>query len=96
VDDKEKRTLKKVGKVIAFFLDDWMNSDDRRLVVEKWVGVIGRLRSAEQSNMLAALSVTGAQNLTATKISNVLAKVNLYLEANVVGVAVDDSDDDSQ
>jgi hypothetical protein len=46
--------------------------------------------------MLAALSVTGAQNLTATKISNVLAKVNSYLRDNVVGVAIDESDDESQ
>lgn len=96
VDDKEKRTLKKVGKVLAFFLDDWMRSEDKSAILEKWVGVIGRLRSSERTNMLATLSTTGAQNLTATKISTVLEKVNRYLTENVVGVSVDDSDDESQ
>lgn len=95
-DDKSKRTLKKVGKVIAFFVTDWLQSESKTKIIEKWVSVIGRLRGSKAGDMLAALSTTGAQNLTSQKISIILDKVNEHLERGVVYSDLDESDGESQ
>lgn len=96
--DKEKKELKKVGKILAFFFHDWFTSNRNRNVIAKWVAVIGKLRGSEQERkeMKAALSTTGAQNLTSKKVETVLRQVNNYIENNITYTAGDDSDDDSQ
>lgn len=95
---KELRSYKKIGFVNAFFLADWMFADaaTKPTIITKWVGVIGRLRSDAdtQRNMRSALHTTGAQNLTAKKIDEVIDQVNKYLEKDEVD-EVDDSDDES-
>ncbi len=98
-DDQSKQSLKKVGKVLAFFVADWLETTtnkEERSVTEKWVGIIGKLRGSpeEQKLMNAALSVTGAQNLTSEKIKKVIAQVNDYLENNIAAVAAEDYLDD--
>jgi len=96
--DKEKKELKKVGKIIAFFFHDWFTSNRNRNVIAKWVGIIGKLRGSDQERkeMKAALSTTGAQNLTSKKVETVLRQVNNYLENNITYTADDESDDESQ
>ena len=95
VGPKEKATFKKVGKVSAFFLGEWIPSNNKDNVIEKWVGIIGRLRGVNAGAMAGALSTTGAQNLTAEKIAKVLEQVNNYLEHNIVANAESvDSDDE--
>jgi hypothetical protein len=94
---KEKKQLMKVAKVTAFFLHDWFTMGEP--AIEKWVGVIGRLRSADTKvNMSLALSTVGAQNLTNTKVTTVMRQVNYYLDTGRVLYpgAVVDEDDDSQ
>lgn len=92
---RELKTLKKIPKITAFFLEDWFTiGEDAH---DKWVDIIGRLRNAgTKVKMSAALSTTGAQNLTATKVSTVMRQVNYYLETGQLltpGNAVDDDDD---
>ncbi len=98
---KEKKSLKKVGKVAAFFLHEWMESEDRRAVHDKWVQIIGRLRgdAAVRIPMASALSTKGAQNLTATRISETLAQVNAYLAHGIAAPALveeEEYDSDSE
>jgi len=92
----EQRAYKKVGRVAAFFFAEWMPSQDKGAVHAKWLGVIGRLRgSTEDAAMMsAALRTTGAQNLTAAKVEQVLRQVNEFL-AGVPIVLRDDDDSDS-
>jgi hypothetical protein len=94
--DKGKQSLKKVGKLIAFFFGDWIESTNKEQTIEKWVDIIGRLRGADSGKMSAALSTKGAQNLTAKKIAMVLDNVKNYLENNTIHVTDDGSDDESQ
>lgn len=96
--DKEKKELKKVGKILAFFFHDWFTSNRNRNVIAKWVAIIGKLRGSERerADMKAALSTSGAQNLTSLKVETVLRQVNNYIENNITYAAGDDSDDDSQ
>lgn len=93
----EKKRLKKVGRFAAFFLTDFLASPNEAAVA-KWVEVIGRLRGNEQmrAEMTAALTTTGAQNLTAGKIARVLESVNAYLGGAAVEhrVDLDEEDDD--
>lgn len=98
---KEKKALKKVGRLAAFFFADWMSAEDggRRAVHDKWVSVIGRLRGEEEvkKQMIAALSTMGAQNLTAQRIADTLRNVNDYLEGvamPALSVSDGDTDDD--
>jgi hypothetical protein len=80
--DKDKRSLKKVGKIIAYFLSDWI-AYSNQTTHDKWVSVIGKLRSSEEDvreGMGLALTTSGAQNLTTTKIEKVLGQVNRYLD----------------
>jgi hypothetical protein len=92
----QQRKLKKVGKIAAFFFSDWMNAEDKAAVHTKWLGIIGRLRSGGDTakNMAIALTTTGAQNLTATKIHETLEQVNAYLAGVIPVEALDDDDDD--
>jgi hypothetical protein len=96
-EKKEKKQLKKVAKLTAFFLHDWFAMGEP--AINKWVDVIGKLRSAEtKTHMSLSLSTVGAQNLTNTKVTTVMRQVNHYLETGRVlypGTTVDD-DDDSQ
>lgn len=97
---KQQKELKKVGKVAAYFLHEWMEAteDMKAGVNAKWLDVIGRLRGNTDTKkaILAALSTTGAQNLTATRISEVIAQVDAYLTGGSVPspVAVEDDDDE--
>lgn len=96
--DKDKKELKKVGKIIAFFFHDWFTSNRNRNVIAKWVDVIGKLRGSEQEReeMKAALSTSGAQNLTSQKVIDVLRQVNNHIENNITYTADNESDDESQ
>ena len=95
----QQRKLKKVGKVAAFYFSEWMAAEDKAPIQAKWLSIVGRLRSGGDvaKAMSAALSTTGAQNLTTTKIQETLAQVNAYLAGvtPVVVLDVDDDDDDS-
>jgi hypothetical protein len=99
---KEQKKLKKVGKIIAFFLHEWMAAENRDIVHAKWLDIIGRIRGSDDiaKPMLTALSTTGAQNLTADKISETLAQVASYLAGTPLPVnnraSEDESDDDSE
>jgi hypothetical protein len=94
---KQQKQLKKVGKIAAFFLHEWMEQEDRSAVHAKWVGIIGRLRGNNEVSkaMSAALSTTGAQNLTSTKISQTIRQVDEYLASGVVDLPSVTSDDES-
>jgi hypothetical protein len=96
----EQRKYKKIGRVAAFFFADLMragNPDDAYTVHQKWLGIIGRLRGPvdDAAAMSAALRTTGAQNLTAAKVEQVLRQVNDFLAGIPVGVVNDDDDSDS-
>lgn len=95
---KEKKALKKIGKLAAFFFHEWMEAADKQAIHNKWVQIIGRLRGdgAEKARMAAALSTTGAQNLTAARIGDTITQVNAYLAGGLVAPLVedDDSEDD--
>ena len=95
----QQRKLKKVGKVAAFYFSEWMAAEDKAPIQAKWLSIVGRLRNGGDvaKAMSAALSTTGAQNLTTTKIQETLAQVNAYLAGvtPVVVLDVDDDDDDS-
>lgn len=92
----EKKQLKKIGRFIAFFLAEFMRIPTND-TIEKWVGVIGRLRGTERERreMNAALTTTGAQNLTVTKIERVLDQVNRLLGGGIVDEPVMPLDNDS-
>jgi hypothetical protein len=91
----EKAKLKKIGKISAFFLAEWMPADDKYAVIIKWVDVIGRLRATDTINMALALATTGAQNLTAERVARVLDQVTVYLRDGILpGAQQDDSDED--
>ena len=95
----QQRKLKKVGKVAAFYFSEWMAAEDKAPIQAKWLSIVGRLRNGGDvaKAMSAALSTTGAQNLTTTKISETLEQVNAYLAGvlPVVVLDIDDDDDDS-
>ena len=96
----EKRSLKKLGKLIAFFFDDWLKASNKDEIVAKWVEVIGRLRGndTQKEAMILALSTTGAQNLTSSKIASVIKQVNEHLKggtvSHLVNTIVDQDEDD--
>lgn len=92
---RERKALKKVPKVTAFFLEDWFTIGEP--AIEKWVDVIGKLRNAETSKkMTASLSTIGAQNLTSMKVSTVMRQVNHYLTTGEVLNHANDLDDDEE
>lgn len=93
-DTNGKRKLKKVGKIIAFFLDDWMKSNNKQECINKWVDIIGKLRNNDEG-MSSALTVKGAQNLTTEKIEKVITQVNKYLETNIAYEYEEETDDES-
>ena len=97
---KQQRELKKVGKVLAYFLHEWMAAGEgtRADVHAKWVGIIGQMRgNTETKNaMLAALHTTGAQNLTATRISEVIAQVDAYLDHGRAPTLLDEEDEEDE
>ena len=82
-NQKVKKQFRKVGALSAFFLADWMKSDNENAVIEKWVSIIGKLTVTDHYNMKCALSTTGAQNLTAAKIEKVLDQVNKYINTGL-------------
>ena len=96
----EKRSLKKLGKLIAIFFDDWLKASNKDEIVAKWVEVIGRLRGndTQKEAMILALSTTGAQNLTSSKIASVIKQVNEHLKggtvSHLVNTIVDQDEDD--
>ena len=94
----DQRKYKKIGRVAAFFFAEWMEAADKAWVHAKWLGIIGRLRGSnnDAAEMSAALRTTGAQNLTAAKVEQVLRQVNDFLAgAPIVIEDGDDSDSDS-
>lgn len=93
------RTFKKIGKVNAYFLAEWMNAVNKEAILEKWVPIVGDLRSEDDEirlPMTRALQITGAQNLTKDKIDLVLKKLDRYLDGQGSDAedAVDDEDED--
>ena len=95
-DDKTKRTYKKIGKLTAFFVADWLDCESEDTVIEKWVKVIGKMRGTKEESreMNNALATKGAQNLTHTKVKKVIEQVNAYLYENRGAEALDDYDND--
>jgi hypothetical protein len=99
---KEQRKLKKIGRLTAFFLHEWMEAeiDDRADVHAKWLTIIGRLRGPDIVRRQAdrATHTAGAQNLTSTRIQQTIAQVNAYLADETVALvdAVDDDEDDDE
>ena len=91
---KDLKRYKKIGFVSAFFLADWMTNAEaaRPAIVEKWIGLIGKIRSNEDNEK--CLRTTGAQNLTTKKIEAVLRQVNEFLAAGTTAV-VTPSDESS-
>ena len=97
-DDKTKRKLKRVGRFLAYFVAELMESPNND-TIQKWTDVIGRLRGGPRENtaMASALTTSGAQNLTEQKIRTVLEQVNTLLETGVARGGDDyDDDDDSE
>jgi hypothetical protein len=94
-DTKGKRSLKTCGRLIAFFVGDWLNSENKSETINKWVNVIGKLRNNDEG-MKVALVTIGAQNLTTTKITKTIDQVNKYLEDNIVEATAEESDYESE
>lgn len=94
--NKVKGQFKKVGRMSAFFLAEWIPAENKRDIIEKWVNIIGRLRGPNASSMALALASAGAQNLTAERITRVLDQVRAYLADGVVpgGESLDTDDDE--
>ena len=91
VNKKSRKSFKKIGSFSAFFLTEWMDSDDKDATCEKWISIIGKLMGSDGKNMKMALTTSGAQNLNATKIKKVLRQVNDYLNK---GIPADVTSDD--
>jgi hypothetical protein len=72
--------------------------EDKRAVHDKWLSIIGRLRGDVEENkrMVAALSTTGAQNLTMDRIKETLKNVNDYLASGTQATATFDEEDDEE
>jgi hypothetical protein len=94
VNKKDRKSFKKIGSFSAFFLTEWMDSDDKEATCEKWISIIGKLMGSDGKNMKMALTTSGAQNLNATKIKKVLRQVNDYLNKGITADVI--SDDDSE
>jgi len=93
---KQRRSLKKIGKLVAFFFHDWFHSDDKTAIHTKWLDILRRLRSQEAPAMAAALTTTGAQNLTFNKIDAVITQVNTYLANGYAPPVLNESSDDDE
>lgn len=99
VADKDKKCLKKIGRIAAFALAEWMDDKypNKQAVITKWVGIVIRHRMLTEDGMrmLQQLTTSGAQNLNSTKITKVLEQVNRFVNSGV-GTGDDfGSDDDS-
>lgn len=95
--DKEKQKLKRIGRFLAYFIAEYMESPSED-TIQKWTSVIGRLRGnfRERMAMLQALTTKGAQNLTEQKIQSVRAQVTTLLQTGETLQAIEDYDDDSE
>ena len=95
--DKERQWFKRIGRLLAYFVAEYLATPDND-TIQKWVGVIGRLRgnAGQRYEMTLALTTTGAQNLTETKIRTVLDQVNTLLETGVARGGDDYDDDESE
>jgi hypothetical protein len=95
--DKERQRLKRIGRLLAYFVAEYLEVPNND-TIQKWVGVIGRLRGnvGQRYEMTRALTTTGAQNLTETKIQTVLDQVNTLLETGVLRGGDDYDDDESE
>lgn len=93
----EKKRLKNIGRFSAFFVADYLKTptDATR---DKWVDIIRRLRGSksEREDMTGALTTTGAQNLTARKIEQVLEQVDILLSGGIVNPVEDIDEEDSE
>ena len=94
VSKKERKTFKKVGSFSAFFLTEWMDSDNKSATCKKWISIIGKLMGADGKDMKMALTTSGAQNLNAAKIKKVLRQVNDYLSKGTRADVVSDYEDE--
>ena len=94
--DATKRKLKVVGTFGAFFFANLMaEGADIAVVVNKWHGIVGRLRGSAAKKMKMALRARGSANMTNSKIMHVLEVVDHYLETNEVDGDETDEEDDS-
>jgi len=94
VNKKDRKQFKKVGSFSAFFLTEWMDSDNKDDTCDKWISIIGKLTGSDRDNMKMALTTSGAQNLNATKIKKVLRQVNDYLSEGIAADVSSDIDSD--
>jgi hypothetical protein len=100
VAEKDKKALKKIGRIAAFALAEWMDDEkypNKQAVIAKWVGIVIRHRMVTEDGMRMrqALTTSGAQNLNSTKITKVLEQVNRFVDS---GISTGDdfgSDDES-
>jgi hypothetical protein len=90
VPDSEKKKFKKVGKIMAFFLEEWMKSDNKLATITKWRDIVVRYRT--EPNVPRAFAVNGGY-LTSAKIKTVLTRLNYFLET---GKLDDDSSYESE
>lgn len=98
-EPKNLRAYTKVGFINAFFFADWMaatTDEEREKAIQDWIRVITHIRTTKSK---AIVSISGAQNLTDTKIYAVLNNVHLWLVKGSVETSTDasseeDSDED--
>jgi hypothetical protein len=99
---RELSKYRKIGFINAYFLTDLMCGQLEEALVnenackEKWLTLIGHLRNPQTAKAAAgSLATKGAQNLTLTKITTVIAQVEAYLQGDFQGEgSVEDSDEE--
>lgn len=94
----DMKSYRILGKITAFFLDEWMKAVNKNTVVDKWVDIIVKYRT-DGGNMKSAFHATGTNNLNSTNIANVIRNVNHFHETGELppdnrSVASDDDPDD--
>lgn len=96
----ERRTYKKIGKINAFFLTEWMESSEKTAIISKWATIVNLLRGSEgkdkAEDIKNALTTRGAQNLNKKKIKTILEQVNRYIQRGEVTDVGEISEDDSE
>lgn len=92
---KELRAYAKVGFINAFFFADWMaatTDEERETTIRNWLRVITHIRTTGSK---AIVSISGAQNLTDTKIRAVLNNIRLWLNGSGITSTDASSEEDS-
>lgn len=91
VSATEKKKFKKVVKFLAFFVDEWMKSDNKLATITKWRDIVVRYRA--EKKIQSAMYNSAGGHLNKNKIETILARLNTYLET---GRLDDDSSYESE